>query len=104
MSKANSAIKVLRVALKRVEKRWGKRAWSKKDDAGTYRVCLEGAITGGCEMPNTQPQQEALRVVRTVILERFPEVDGRIIPVFNDAQERTIDEIIEVIKLSIIRL
>lgn len=106
MSKGNSAIKVLKTALKRVQKGWIQHHWSFRDADGNQFVCLEGAIFGYCDSRKhglTSAQIEARDAVLNVIHERY---DGRFssIPDFNDQAERTQDEVQEVIKLGIIRL
>lgn len=111
MSRANSVEKVLRTAIKRLEKRWGKKKWSQKGDDGQYYVCLEGAVTGGCRNPLTQQQSQALTLIRGVIAERYPEelIDAwgnsctASIPNWQDVPERTLEEVLEVTKLALIR-
>ncbi len=103
MSKANNPIKVLRVALKRVEKGWAQSTWHSRRDGQSY-VCLEGAIYGFCAGYNaTDAQNAAIGVLQDIIEDRY---DGKYcsIPNFNDAPGRTQDEVMEVIKLGIIRL
>lgn len=106
MSKASSAIKVLRTALKRVQKGWTKKNWHYYDPyTGVNKVCLEGALFGYCEPYKhgvTAEQIKARNVCLQIIHERYPAYDS--IPAFNDAEERTQDEVMEVIKLGIIRL
>jgi hypothetical protein len=105
MSKANSALKVLKVAYNRVSKRWGKNKWSRRgtDENGQeqYFVCLEGAITGGCTNPNTQAQVDALEILRDILQE---DTGDRSIPAWNDDQARTKDDVLNLIKRGIIRL
>lgn len=106
MSKGNSALKVLRTALKRVDKGWTKGTWSEKGGDGTQYVCLEGALFGYCDSHRnglglTEAQEEARKVVLKIIRERHHAYS---IPSFNDAPERTKEEIQEVIKFAIIRL
>lgn len=106
MSKGNSALKVLRTALKRVDKGWTKGVWSDKGNDGVQYVCLEGALFGYCDSHRnglglTDAQEKAREVVLKIIRERHNQWS---IPSFNDAPERTKEEIQEVIKLSIIRL
>lgn len=105
MSKANNPIKVLRTALKRVSKGWTQTRWHERKDGQSY-VCLEGAIFGFCSLADenmTTAQREARDVCLDVIKDRY---DGRYIsiPLFNDAAGRTKEEVMEVIKLGIIRL
>lgn len=121
MSKANSTLKVLKTAYHRVQTRWGKGAWNRPsvmpNESGkiVYYVCLEGAIMGGNTQASTVYQQEALELVGQALFDLFPErvtVGVRrggdkkqvIIPNFNDARETTQDEILEAIKLAIIRV
>lgn len=126
MSKANSPIKVLRTALKRVEKGWSKSAWHERYDGQSY-VCLEGAIYGFCNARGheTPAQKKAIEVVEQIILERLKDgklnisefrvkrllgqygVSGKtdgFIPAFNDDSETVKEDILEIIKLAIIRL
>lgn len=113
MSKSNSAIKVLRTALKRVQKGWTKGTWSAPNNDGGRSVCLEGAIYGYCNVSDmtkrgekpTQAQLEAMGIVTEIIKERYPRrtyFGG--VPSFNDHPENDIDDVMEVIKLGIIRL
>lgn len=106
MSKGNSAIKVLKTALRRVQKGWIQHHWSFRDADGNQFVCLEGAIFGYCDSNKhgmTKAQKQARDSVLSVIHDRY---NGRFssIPDFNDQAERTQDEVQEVIKLGIIRL
>ena len=88
MSKANSPVKVLKVALRRVQKAWGTGEWKidtgKRDEGGKriYAVCLQGAIFGYCSQPLTQPQRDALRILEDVAKEDYGE---RSIPGLNDS-------------------
>jgi hypothetical protein len=103
MSKANSPIKVLRTALKRVQKGWTKQTWHAHSNGVNY-VCLEGAVYGYCNDGKhgaTIAQSKAIKVLEDIIAER---TGFHAIPAYNDAPERTQDEIEEVIKLGIIRL
>ncbi len=109
MSKANSPIKVLRTALKRVDKSWAQNAWVAHDDKGNYFVCLEGAVYGYCSRNDhqvTSAQNEAIKVLEEIISERYQTESGipTRIPDFNDKNGRTKEEVMEVIKLGIIRL
>lgn len=104
MSKANNPIKVLRTALKRVQKGWTKNNWYFHDGHGNSYVCLEGAVYGYCERNKhgvTMAQDAAIRVLEDIIEERY---GIKSIPEFNDRGTTTQDEVIEVIKLGIIRL
>lgn len=104
MSKANAPIKVLRTALKRINKGWTKGEWSYRDRDGNVFVCMEGALFGYCDSKKhglTEAQEQAAAVVLDIIKERYPGCHN--IPTFNDADERTLDEVQEVIKLAIIR-
>jgi len=104
MSYANSPAKVLRTALKRLQKRWGKGAWVGNKETG-YKVCIEGAICnanpGTSHRRNTtEPQRQALLYVEGVLR------DGgkwTYIPAFNDAEETTFEDVEKVIKAAIIR-
>jgi hypothetical protein len=121
MSKANSPIKVLKTAIKRLNKGWTKATWSDYDEkSGQVSVCLEGAIFGFCENSKTQAQRDAIEACEQIIFERwndgvfmFPnesedmkghEVPEGIIPRFNDSVAQTADEMVEICKLAIIRL
>ena len=105
MSKANNPIKVLKTAIKRINKGWDKGNWVYYDKkTGKASVCLEGAIYGYCTGQNaTEAQKKAIRVVEEIIGERtgssMPDI-----PSFNDAPLTTKDDILEVCKLAIIRL
>lgn len=106
MSKANSPIKVLKTAIKRLNKGWTTCEWSKFDpETGQVYVCLEGAIFGFCMYPSTQAQKEALDACNQIVLERHPSLPesaaGR---AFNDSLAETADEMVEICKLAIIRL
>jgi hypothetical protein len=111
MSRANSVAKVLRTALKRVQKGWTKGSWHNYDDDGNHTVCLEGALFGYCQQPvngYTKAQIEARDLVLSVIKDRFGDrkigAYGEIsIPDFNDHPETVLEEVMEVIKLAIIR-
>lgn len=114
MSKGNSAVKVLRTALKRVQKGWTKNTWSHKNDDGSMSVCLEGALFGYCSLTDKQKTPsmlEAEKLVKEIIAERYPKYGGKTlsgqpyvdIPSFNDAQERVQEEVEEVVKLALIR-
>lgn len=106
MSRANNPIKVLKTALKRVNKGWMKSGWARHDpETGAVYVCLEGAVYGYCpeEKHNvTLAQQEAIMMLQNIIIERS-EGKHMNIPSFNDAFETTLEDIQEVIKLGIIR-
>lgn len=105
MSKGNSAIKVLRTALSRVQKGWIQHMWVFRGPDGKVYVCLEGAMFGYCNADQhglTDAQKKARNVVQQIIDERYP--GNYNIPAFNDAQERTQDQVEEVLKLAIIRL
>lgn len=107
MSKSNSAVKVLRVALKRIQNRWNKGSWVHRASDGQYKVCLEGAIFGFCQDAQTPAQREAYSLVCDVIQDRYPNYkagsDHLFIPNWNDDPKRTVEEVEEVIKLAIIR-
>jgi hypothetical protein len=105
MSKADSAIKVLNTAIKRVDKGWTQNVWSFWDPVRKINfVCMEGAIYGYCDSSKhgvTPAQKEAADTCRQIIFERHGVMD---IPHFNDTHGRTKDEVKEVMKLAIIRL
>lgn len=105
MSKAGTPIKVLRTAMKRVDKGWIQRDWS-VEIRGQWFVCLEGALFGYCDANRhglTDAQEAARDVVLGVINDRYSKLYHSI-PAFNDEPGRTKEEILEVIKLAIIRL
>lgn len=123
MSKANSPIKVLKTAIKRLNKGWTTGEWSAYDpETDTVSVCLEGAIFGFCTDASTPQQQEALQACEQIIFERwkdgefdlrvgpdaaekYKETGGKgIVPAFNDRAAKTADELVEICKLAIIRL
>ena len=105
MSNAKTPIKVLRTGLKRVDKAWTQGQWAQKGDDGKYYVCLEGALFGYCDAKKglTAAQDQARAAVLEVIKDRY---EGRFnsIPSFNDDPHRTKEEVMEVIKLAIVRL
>lgn len=103
MSKSNSVGKVLRVAIKRIERGWTQGAWVKKPTKANPvpQVCLEGAIFGFCSFAKTPQQKEALGLVTQVILER--ETSPTSVALWNDHINRTQDEVIEILKLALIR-
>lgn len=107
MSKAGTPIKVLRTAMKRIDKGWIQRDWSAEID-GQWFVCLEGALFGYCDANRhglTDAQEAARDVVLGVINDRYSYSKAyNSIPSFNDEPGRTKEEILEVIKLAIIRL
>lgn len=103
MSKSNSGIKVLKTAHKRVTKGWIKGAWH-SEMGGKHYVCLEGAIFGFCQLRECElsdAQKEAKLVIESLLFERRGE---RSIPAFNDDHETTQEDVLEIIKLGIIRL
>ena len=128
MSKANSPIKVLKTAIKRLNKGWTTGEWSKHDpETGVTSVCLEGAIFGFCMNAKTPQQTEALQACEEIILERWVNDEFRryedspadekmaryaavnnkgrgVVPMFNDHIAKSSDELVEVCKLAIIRL
>lgn len=120
MSNANNPIKVLRTALKRVEKGWTTGRWrsEKPNEDGNYSVCLEGAVYGYCSLTDmvlrgqkpTEAQKTAIKVLEEIIAEEHPSISlrtyypGTIIPGFNDAVAESKDDVLRVIKLGIIRL
>lgn len=87
MSNANSEVKVLTVALKRVRAgRWGQGTWlGKGPNAVTgvpaHLLCLEGSITGGSQIPKTEAQTAALNTLRVVMSDWHDQVS---IPGGND--------------------
>lgn len=106
MSKANSEVKVLTTALKRIENgRWGQGSWFQK---GTnvvtgrpdYLLCLEGTITGGSSRARTDAQCAALERMRDVMLDLH---GSREIPFINDRNGFTFEMAVEVVKESLRR-
>lgn len=105
MSKANSAIKVLKTAIKRVDKGWTRGSWSKPTSDGGRAVCLEGAIFGYCMDAQTDEQREAHAAVLEVIQDRFPDSSFALtIPGTNDRKIKDKEEAKELLKLAIIHL
>jgi hypothetical protein len=108
MSKGNNPIKVLKTALKRVEKGWTQGMWLWRDSNGGAQVCLEGAIYGFCDKTKhsvTDAQLEAVNAVEAILFERTGERAGNTsLAVFNDSCETTKEDVLDVIKLAIIRL
>lgn len=115
MSKANSTTKVLRVALKRIQTRWGKgriaRIVQNPDGSKTQYVCLIGSVTSGCNSTQTPQQAEALDLIRESMMQLHNNstTDAGIwassgsIPGFNDNQDTTLEMAEEVVKLAIIK-
>lgn len=116
MSRASTPLKVARVALKRVQNRWGQRKWSQKttrDGEEVWTVCLEGAVTGGCRVPITDAQRTVLQVMNDIICEQDPDMarlrkmlgatNRSIIPSFND-HNCSLEDAEEIVKRVIIRL
>jgi hypothetical protein len=71
----------------------------------TTFVCLEGALFGYCDEGKhelTDAQKKAREIVLSVVKDRYPSY--RSIPEFNDDAMRTKEEVMEVLKLSIIRV
>lgn len=105
MSKANKPAKVLRTALKRVQKGWTKGMWSDtfkdKDGRVTAKVCQEGAIFGYTNTCSTPAQREAHDILLQVIQEKYPDFDT--IPAFNDDPQTTQEMVEEVMKTALIR-
>lgn len=104
MSKANSPIKVLRVAYRRIQKGWIKGSWAlvNKKPKGVTEVCIEGAIYG---FSNSSPNTACLvakDLVMEIINEKYP---GQFtsIPGFNDHPDTTHEMAMEVVKLALIR-
>lgn len=122
MSKAKTPIKVLKTAIKRLNKGWMTGDWAKHDpNTGQTFVCLEGAIFGFCDKAQTPQQKEALEVCEQILFERLK--DGLwefydksyqedvlkfgpqgLVPRFNDSVAKSSDELVEICKLAIIRL
>lgn len=115
MSNANSTEKVLRTALKRVQKRWGQKSWGKMVPDGkggqVQMVCMEGAVTGGCNLATTDQQKEALELMKEAANQlfgdiMFPTADMDIkfgLPAFNDLPEFTKEHAEQVVKLALIK-
>jgi hypothetical protein len=101
MSKSNSPVKVLKTALNRIQKRWGKGDWLAGEDSG-YAMCIEGAICNGRPQSSTitSAQQGALELVRDVLKSKngLPSIPG-----FNDNSNTSLEDVEEVLKTAIIR-
>ena len=73
MSKAKTEVKVLEVALRRVEAgRCGQGTWQQKgrnvvNGEVTHLLCIEGSVTNGKRVPETEPQRQALDRLRGVM-------------------------------------
>ncbi len=127
MSKSKNPIKVLKTAYNRLEKGWEKGDWHYRDSDGNNYVCIEGALYGFCTEPKTEAQRIAGKTVEQIIMEMHEageiklKVEPRyyeriksekdlnpgktgLIPHFNDRIAETVDEILRVVKLAIIRL
>lgn len=121
MSKAKTAAKVLRVAINRAQKgQWVKGAFRRHDrnnpDNGVG-YCNIGLLTAGNDCPLTNAQREAMGLCAQIIRERFPDrinlwdrtgdgdygVDKSTIVHFNDHENTTLEELLEVLKLALIR-
>lgn len=107
MSNSNSVQKVLRVALKRIQTRWGKGAWSIKttadDGSPKYLVCIEGAVYGFCSEAKTQAQRDAMELVVEAKNQLFPNWRFTNIPHFNDTFTTTQEDAEAVVKLALIK-
>lgn len=100
MSKAKTAAKVLKTAIKRIATRFTQGQWCARDDQGVWRLCMEGALFNGASSAQTVPQAQAKKIVEEILKER----GFKDIPTFNDQQGRTADEAIEIFKLALIRI
>lgn len=106
MSKANSTVKVLQTALKRIEKgRWGQGTWMQEGKnlvtgESTHLLCLEGSITNGHNQPMSEQQEEALNIMRSVMKDWHGRAD---IPGGNDHGRFTYAMAIEIAKESLRR-
>lgn len=105
MSNANKPEKVLRVALKRLQKGWVKVGWSSRNKkTGVTAVCIEGAIYGFTNGNAKNPVCLMARdIVLQVIQDKYPENFFTSIPQFNDDPATTYPMVEEVVKLALIR-
>ncbi len=101
MSKANSEVKVLTTALKRIESgRWGKGSWTRPGKnvitgQHDHLLCLEGTITGGSSTTRTDAQVAALVRMRGVMKDLH---GSDMIPFMNDSDNFTFEMAVEVVK------
>ncbi len=119
MSKANRPQKVLRTALKRLQKGWtkgsvykgpGKTSFSGfPDQPTTPSVCLLGALHGYQGQTLTPVSIIAESAVLASINERFPRSDEdglkwASLPQFNDHSDTTFEMVEEVTKMALIKV
>lgn len=104
MSNSNKIPKVLRVALKRIQKGWTKGTWSRKNkQTGVTEICLEGAIYGFSTSNNKNPACGlAIEIVKQIIDEKYPKRFSSI-PDFNDDPGTTQAMVEDVVKTALIR-
>lgn len=103
MSNANKPDKVLRVALRRLQKGWTKKHWSKKNQqTGVTEVCIEGAIFGFKNDTKSPACKMARDIVMEIINEKYPD-QYRTIPDFNDDKDTTQEMVETVVKSALIR-
>lgn len=112
MSNAKTPAKVLRVAFRRIQKRWGQHSWSNHNkQTGVTEVCIEGAVYG-FTMPNDKNPacQMACDLILEVIQEKYkPKSIGTVfgqfqsIPHFNDDENTTQAMVEDVVKTALIR-
>jgi hypothetical protein len=104
MSKAKTPAKVIKTAIKRIETRWTQSAWCTMTPDGKggtkWMLCMEGALFNGHQSPQTQAQRDA----RDMIVEVLKERGFSDIPTFNDVKGRKVEEAIEILKLTLIRI
>ncbi len=123
MSKANRPTKVLRTALKRLQRGWTKgtfysgpgdgdgSVWKKNTNTAIPKVCLLGAIHGYQGQVETPCSIIAEKSVLEAINELFPNDVHRgagtmwsSVMNFNDHQDTTFEMVEEVVKLGLIKL
>lgn len=105
MSNAKTPVKVLRVALRRIQKGWVQSAWSLRDKkTGVTRVCIEGGVYGYAmnNAKNFPVCKTAIKLIQEAIDDKYP---GQFtsIPAFNDNPDTTYQMVEEVVKLAIIK-
>lgn len=107
MSKASTTVKVLRTGLKRIQSRWIKRHFGVlvPDGEGgeVQKVCMVGALTGGCTMPVTNQQREALKLIEEAAAQLFPLEFHGSIPALNDSRDFTQEDAEKIFKLALIK-
>ena len=118
MSNANRPAKVLRTALKRLQRGWTQGTfysgpgdgdgyfWKKNKNTAIPKVCLRGAIHGYQGQVKTAQSIVAEKAVLAAINELFPNPSGAWVNVmaFNEHSDTTFEMVEKVTKLGLIKL